>query len=106
MRSGAGSATTTAAADADGRSTTAATSGSGCPRLIDGAIRRKGPILEDRAYDLTAIERGTGKVRERVSQVRPRYLPRLHLSGGNAGRYSRSYLTMRRMRPHSPGCTA
>jgi hypothetical protein len=106
MRPGAGSATAATTTDADGRSATATASGPGCPRLIDGAIRRKGPILEDRAYDLTAIERGTGKVRERVSQVRPRYLPRLRLCGGNAGRYSRSYLTTRRTRPHSPGCTA
>jgi len=66
MRPGAGSATAATTTDADGRSTTATASGSGsgCPRLIDGAIRRKGPILEDRAYDLTAIERGAGKVRE------------------------------------------
>ena len=42
----AGSAAAAAAADTDGRSAAATASGSGCPRLIDGAVRRKDPILE------------------------------------------------------------
>lgn len=69
-----------------GPAASASASGSGCSRLIDGTVRRKDPILEDRPDDLTAIERGTGKVRERVSQARPRYLHRLRLSGGDFGR--------------------
>jgi hypothetical protein len=82
---------TPAAAATDGRSGPAASAsgsgaGSGCSRLIDGAVRRKDSILEDRPDDLTAIERGIGKVRERVSQARPRFLPRLCLSGGILGR--------------------
>jgi hypothetical protein len=56
-----------AAAATDGRSAAAAGSGSGCPRLIGGAVTRKDPIFKDRPDDLTAIERGTGEVRARVS---------------------------------------
>jgi len=58
-----------AAAATDGRSAaaSAAGSGSGCPRLIGGAVTRKDPIFKDRPDDLTAIERGTGEVRARVS---------------------------------------
>ena len=68
MRPGAGSPAA-AAAGTGLRSGPAAASGSrsGCPRLIDSAVRRKDPIREVRPDDLTAIERGTG--RERVSQA-------------------------------------
>jgi hypothetical protein len=44
MRPGAGSGSAPAATD-DGSAPATAATGSGCPRLIGGAVRRKYPIL-------------------------------------------------------------
>jgi hypothetical protein len=57
--------TAAAATTPDARSGPAATtSGSASPRLIDGAVRLKDPILDDRSDDLTAIDRSTSERRE------------------------------------------
>jgi hypothetical protein len=62
MRPDAGTAA--AATTSDARSGPATTSGSASPRLIDGAVRLKDPILDDRSDDLTAIDRSTSERRE------------------------------------------
>jgi len=69
-----------AAAATGCRSATAAAtaSGSGCPRLTDGAVRLKDPILDYRSDDLTATDRGHRRAsRGAEAKSRPRFQNRL-----------------------------
>jgi hypothetical protein len=61
MRPDTGSAATAATELRSGPAAPAAASGSGCPRLTDGAVGLKNPILEDRPDDLTANARAQAK---------------------------------------------
>jgi hypothetical protein len=82
MCSGAGTAAAAATTGTDARTDADAAAGPCSPRLTAGAVRLKDLVLDYRPSDLTAIKRGTGKVRERVGQSRLRCLHRLRLSGG------------------------
>ena len=102
MRPAAGSAAAAATGRLSATATTAAASGSGCPRLTGGAVGLKDPILYYRFNDLTAIDRGTGE-RQGARKLRAVRAPdRLRSNGGSAGSLMCPRCTCR-LRPGSTG---
>ena len=96
MRPAAGAAAPAATDLRSGPAASGSRSGSGCPRLIDGAVRLKGSILDDRSNDLTdQFDRGTGEHQEARQLRVARALDCSRPRGGEANP-TRSLCTARR----------